>query len=162
MTALLTRRSVRKYTGEPVKPEDLTSILECGRLAPSATNQQAWHFVAVTDKALLEKIAALMPYGKHIAQSGATIAVFTAKDCFGPHEDAPAATTNMLLAAHALGYGACWIGCYDTPTYPDVAALLNAPDDWTMMTLFSVGVIDGPIPTPKKKAFEDVISYNGF
>ena len=50
--AMCTRRSVRKYTADPVKEEDLRKILDCGRLAPTGVNRQAWRFIVVTDAAV--------------------------------------------------------------------------------------------------------------
>ncbi len=160
--ALRTRRSVRKYAPTPVKQEDLETILDCGRLAPTAINRQSWRFVAVTDPMLKQKIADLMEYGKHIADAGACIAVFTGPECFGAHEDSCAATTCMLMAAHALGYAGCWIGCHDNPSYPKIAKLLGAPEGFTMMSLFSVGAPAGDPPKPAKRELADVASYNGF
>lgn len=163
ITALMTRRSVRKYKPDPVKPEDLAVILDCGRYAPSARNDQGWRFVVVTDDDLKREIAGLMPYGKHIEQAAACVVVLTndANTC-GPHEDAPAATMCMMTAAHALGYGTCWIGCYDNSAYPQIARMLGTPEGWTMMTLFSLGVPDGEPRKAAKKPVEEVVSYNGF
>ena len=56
LTALRTRRAVRKYTDDPVKPEDLETILDCGRYAPCGINRQGWRFIVVTDPAVREKI----------------------------------------------------------------------------------------------------------
>ena len=50
ITAMTTRRSIRKYTSDPVKPEDLEAILNCGRLAPTGVNRQAWKFIVATDQ----------------------------------------------------------------------------------------------------------------
>ena len=163
ITALMTRRSVRNYKPDPIKPEDLATILDCGRYAPSATNSQGWRFVVITDDDLRQKIAQWMPYGKHIAQAPASIVVLTSDEgTYGPHEDAPAATMCMMLAAHALGYGTCWIACYDNPAYQQIAKELGAPEGWTMMTLFTLGVPDGEPRSAAKKTLEEVVSYNGF
>ena len=56
MEAIRARRSIRKYQDRPVEEEKLQQVLEAGRLAPSARNQQQWHFIAVTDKQLKEKL----------------------------------------------------------------------------------------------------------
>lgn len=161
--ALMTRRSVRKYKPDPVREEDMRAILDAGRYAPSATNSQGWRFIVVTDPVKKQKIADMMPYGKHIAQAHACVVVMTSDEgTYGPHEDAPAATTCMMIAAQALGYGTCWIGCYDNPSYPKIAELLGAPKGWTMMTLFSLGVPDGEPRAANKKPIEEVVSYDGF
>ena len=55
--ALFTRRSIRKFTAEPVSDEDLQLVLKAAMCAPRAHNKQPWHFVVVRDKALMEKVA---------------------------------------------------------------------------------------------------------
>ena len=108
--AMCTRRSIRKYTADPVKEEDLRKILDCGRLAPTGVNRQAWRFIVVTDAAVKAAVAEATDYGKFIASAPVVIAVAIGPDAACPNEDSAAAACNMLNAAHALGYGGCWIG----------------------------------------------------
>ena len=110
ITAMTTRRSIRKYTSDPVKPEDLEAILNCGRLAPTGVNRQAWKFIVATDQKVKDAMADATDYGKFINQAAVVVAVAIGPEAACPFEDAGAATCNMLNAAHALGYGGCWIG----------------------------------------------------
>ena len=104
LTALRTRRAVRKYTDDPVKPEDLETILDCGRYAPCGINRQGWRFIVVTDPAVREKIyEANKRFCKFILQAPVLVVVAVGPDSVTPFEDSAAATCNMLNAAHDLG-----------------------------------------------------------
>ena len=122
LTALRTRRAVRKYTDDPVKPEDLETILDCGRYAPCGINRQGWRFIVVTDPAVREKIyEANKRFCKFILQAPVLVVVAVGPDSVTPFEDSAAATCNMLNAAHDLGYGTCWLSANgisaDLPAY---------------------------------------------
>lgn len=176
--AMLTRKSVRKFTDAPVLEEDLRKILDCGRMAPSGVNRQAWRFIVVTEQSVKEKVAAVCDYGHFIDQAPVVIAVAScdAKTAC-PNEDTAAATENMLLAAHALGYGGCWIGAngyaplrqkpndrrnipYNTSML--VGEVLGLEEGWRIMSVFCIGVpAEDPAPRPKK-ALEEIVSYNHF
>jgi nitroreductase len=110
---LFARRSIRKYTGEPVTDQEVTSLLEAGMAAPSASNRKPWHFCLIADKAALGKLAEGHPYGKMLTQAELAIAV-----CGDPAisswwvQDCTAATENILIAASGLGLGAVWLGCH--------------------------------------------------
>ena len=144
--AMCTRRSVRKYTADPVKEEDLRKILDCGRLAPTGVNRQAWRFIVVTDAAVKAAVAEATDYGKFIASAPVVSA---------------AAACNMLNAAHALGYGGCWIGSNGNATAERVGKVLRLPAGWKIYALFSVGVPAEEAHRDKKR-LEEVVSYNGF
>lgn len=116
LDAIHSRRSIRKYTGTPVADDMIETILRAGMAAPSAGNQQPWHFVVVTDRARLDAIPAFHPYSKMVTQAPAAILV-----CGDPEgrkwptfwvQDVSAATQNMLLAARDLGLGTVWVGIY--------------------------------------------------
>ena len=101
---LFARRSIRKYTGEPVTDDEITSLLEAGMAAPSASNRKPWHFCLIVDKTALKNLAEAHPYGKMLAQAELAIAV-----CGDPAisswwvQDCTAATENILVAASGLG-----------------------------------------------------------
>src|SRR5512136_1251648 len=104
--ALRKRRSVRKFTGAPIPREHLETIVDCGRLAATGSNQQPWDFIVVTDRAMFPKLK-----GQHdwIENAAAVIAVVMNPASRWWVEDGAAAVENMLLAATALGYGGCWL-----------------------------------------------------
>jgi nitroreductase len=120
LSALLGRRSIRKFTADPVSEEVLGQILEAGFAAPSAKNYRPWHFVTVSERPVLHQLAAAHPHGRMLAEAAAAIVVCgVPADAEGEREfwllDGAAATENMLVAAHALGLGAVWLGIYARP-----------------------------------------------
>ena len=177
IAAMTTRRSIRKFTDAPVKPEDLETILNCGRLAPTGVNRQPWRFIVVRDPEMRAKVAQATDYGKFIANAPVVIVVATEDEAAAcPNEDSAAATCNMLNAAHALGYGGCWIGANgyaplkDDPSDPHfvpyntsgrVGKVLGVPEGWRVMSVFCIGV-----PAEKaergKKSLEEIVSYDHF
>lgn len=114
--AILTRRSVRKYTGEPLKDDELKLILRAGFYAPSAHNHRPWHFIVIKDRELIEAIVRTHKYAGMLPQAGCAIIVCGDKTLEKMPgfiiEDCSAAMENMLLAAHGLGLGAVWCGLY--------------------------------------------------
>ncbi len=111
-----TRRSIRKYLDKPVPPEMIETILRAGMAAPSAGNQQPWHFIVVTDRNRREAIPAIHPYSKMVPQ--APVAIIVCGDPTGKKwptfwaQDCSAATQNMLLTARDLGLGSVWVGVH--------------------------------------------------
>lgn len=116
LEAIFTRRSIRKFTGEPIDETDLKTILKAGFSAPSAMNLQPWHFVVVRNDKVLKGITEVHPHAQMILQAGCGILVCGDKEKQSEigyiTEDCSAAIQNMLLAAHGLGLGAVWCGVY--------------------------------------------------
>lgn len=117
--AILTRRSIRKYRPEEVSSKTIEALLRAAMAAPSARNTQPWAFVVIDDRATLSAIADFHPHAKMLRQAAVAILV-CADTTRQPLEgywlqDCSAATQNILLAAHALGLGACWIGIQPRP-----------------------------------------------
>ncbi len=114
--AILTRRSVRAYTDQPVSEELIHKLLVAAMSAPSAGNGQPWHFGVVTERTVLNSLAELLPFGKMLQQAPLAIVVCgeTKGQPFDGYwvQDCSAATENLLLAAHALGLGGVWLGVY--------------------------------------------------
>ena len=114
LNAIYKRRSIREYTDEPVKIEDLREIVKAGTWAPSGLNNQPWRFVLITDTAIKLHLAEQTRYSHIVKAAPALIAVFLdiramyneVKD----HQAAGACIQNMLLAAEELGLGAVWLG----------------------------------------------------
>ncbi|KPL14885.1 MAG: NADH dehydrogenase [Bacteroides sp. SM23_62] len=116
MNAILTRRSIRRYSGKTVNKSDINLLLKAAMYAPSARNEQPWHFIVIDDRGLLGRISEVHPYASMLP--GAALAILVCGDenlelskGYWP-VDCAAATQNILLAAHALGLGAVWLGVY--------------------------------------------------
>ncbi|HMM19864.1 MAG TPA: nitroreductase family protein [Selenomonadales bacterium] len=121
------RRSIRSFTEEQIKEEELQAVLEAGLYAPSAGNQQAWHFTVIQSKELLDRLnfaakeAAKQLDNEHVRKMannekfnifyGAPTLVLVSglEQAMLIEADCAAATQNLLLAAESIGLGACWI-----------------------------------------------------
>lgn len=113
---IFSRRSIRSFTGEPVAETAIETLLRAAMAAPSAGNQQPWHFVVIRDRAVLDAIPSYHPHSQMCCQAPCAILL-----CADPAlqrypgfwvQDLSAATENLLLAAHALGLGAVWCGIH--------------------------------------------------
>ena len=102
------RKSVREYSEKTIEKKLIENIIDAGRLAATARNEQPWEFIVTCDKEILKKICAICPNGPFIKDANCLIAVFS-KNTKYYLEDCSASTQNMLLAIEALGLGACWI-----------------------------------------------------
>jgi nitroreductase len=153
ITAIRTRRSIRKYTGEPVDEQTLSTILDAGFCAPSASNKRPWHFLVIRDKAKLQMIGEVHPYAKMTPSADLCIVVCGDEAVQSSTgllvEDCSAAIQNMLLAAHGLGVGAVWCGLYGgrSDRHLEFARLLGLPPG-----IVTVGMIPFGYPAETKPA----------
>ena len=161
LEALRTRRSCRRFAAKDVGRDLLQQILDAGRLAATARNEQPWEFVVVTDRTARSEIAAMTDYGPFIADAPICIAVL-ATDTKYYLEDGSAATQNMLVAAHALGLGACWVAGDKKPYAPKVVARLGAPAEMNLVALIALGWPEGDLPNPKKRSLDEVSHWERF
>ncbi len=112
------RRSIRLYTDAPVSEAVVQKLLEAAMAAPSAAAKDPWRFVVVRDRGTLSKIAEALPNGRMIAK--AALGIVVCGEVPAAHDqqvgylvqDCSAAIENLLLCAHILGLGACWLGVY--------------------------------------------------
>ena len=131
--ALYTRRSIRSFTDAPVAEADLETLLRAAMAAPSAGNAQPWHFVAVTDRALLDAIPGIHPYAAmcKTAQAAVIVCAELALEKYPGNWvlDCAAATQNLMLAARGLGIGSVWCGLYpQQERMTAMAGLLRLPE----------------------------------
>jgi nitroreductase len=144
LDAIMSRRSIRRYNGEPATPEQIETVLRAAQAAPSAGNQQPWRFVVLTDPETLAAASATSPYARMLADAafGMVVCGDTA-DLKHPgmwQQDCAAAVENALLAAHAIGLGGVWLGYY--PKMERVAPLkelLGIPEHVEPMAILSIG-----------------------
>jgi nitroreductase len=141
LKSIFCRRSIRKYTAQPINKADTTSLLEAGMAAPSASNRKPWHFVTVTDRQTLQALADGHPYGKMLAQAPLAIVV-----CGDPSisdwwvQDCAAATENILIAAVGLGLGAVWLGCHGRCKREEaIRQVLDIPEGIAVLSMLSIG-----------------------
>ena len=116
---ILTRRSVRRYADRPVSDEDLRTILTAGMTGPSCVNARDWHFLVTRDRELLIKMAEANGRPAEPLKTAA-LGIMVMGDLERAFQRAPdywiidasIAAENMILAAHALGIGSVWLGCW--------------------------------------------------
>ncbi len=159
--AIRSRRSIRQFERQGVSRELLEQLVDCGRLAPTANNVQPWEFVVVTDDSVRKNIAAMTDHGKFIADAQAVIAVFC-KDTKYYLEDGCGATTNILVAAAALGLGACWVAGDKKPYCQEMMSILNVPAGYRLVSLIPVGYPAGPPPQVAKRPVAELIHWDKF
>ena len=150
IAAILQRRSIRTYRPDPVPEEDLRTILECGRQAPSAGNRQPWEFIVVREPQRRRQVAEAckgQTWGADAAVIICGIGLPEKSEKWWP-VDTAIAMQNMILAAAALGYGTCWVGAFDED---QVKAALGIPDSVRVVALTPLGVPDvSPDARPRK------------
>lgn len=147
----LKRRSVRKFTNEPVTDEQINKLLHAAMSGPSAVNKRPWEFYVVRDPS---KLAALNKVGFASYPSPLMIVIAGNQLQFLPAgasdywiEDVSAAAENILLEATNLGLGACWCGVYPGKLREkQVAKILAMPLTHTPFAIVIIGHPDGPIP----------------
>lgn len=166
---IMTRTSIRAFTPEAVSEQDIETMLRAAMAAPTAVNKQPWQFVVITDRALLDTIAADQP-NIHMAAK-APLAIVVCGDMelalTGPEQafwvqDASAATENLLLSAHALGLGAVWCGIHPVAAREAYfRSLLNLPDGVVPLACVVIGHPDQQ-PQPKDKWKPERIHQNTY
>jgi nitroreductase len=159
--AITSRRNVRDFADQPIRPEDLDQILEAGRRSPSSQNWQPCDFVAVTDRAQLQDLSRVFYGAHHVAGSAATIAVIAPasdNDFHRAQFDLGQATMSMALAAADLGIGSCHAGVADIELARRVLVL---PEDRAWVLLLSLGYPAdrplAPVRRPDRRPFDEVV-----
>ena len=166
---IMTRTSIRSFTDRAVSADTIEMLLRAGMAAPTAVNKQPWHFVAITDRAVLDELGDEGRQSQMWQESPLAIAVCGDMDkaLDGPAQafwvqDCSAATENILLAAHALGLGAVWTGCYPmVERMTNVSQVLNLTDNLVPLCVIVMGY-PNESPEPKDKWKPENVTYNKF
>lgn len=158
MQGLITRRSVRQYTDQNVSDADITEIVTAGMYAPSARHQLIWEFVAITDRAKLKRLAEELPTAAMAKSAAFAVAVCAdLSRAASPDywdQDCAAATQNILLACHAKGLGAVWIGMYPHAEREDVVKkVCGIPAEIKVQSLILAG--HPAAPAKREERFDE-------
>ncbi|MBC8552612.1 MAG: nitroreductase family protein [Candidatus Brocadiales bacterium] len=156
---LLSRRSVRKFKKEPVADEIIQNILEAGRLAPSATNVQPWHFIMLRKQEAKEACSFQGFNGWTSDSDFIIVGVYKPSQPMMDHYalmDVTIALQNMVIAGALQGVGSCWIGAWDDTKLRSVIGL---PSDYKIVGLVPFGIPDGVPSQPNKKPLENIVHY---
>jgi nitroreductase len=173
--AIKGRRSIRFYTEEEVTDEELNTLLEAATWAPSPCNKQSWRFVVVRKPETIEKLYKAASYSTQnqtfVKKAKTVIVVCTDLDLYKtfPHreralslftiQETAAATQNLLLAAHALGLGACWVSLFSED---QVKEALNLPKNIRPLVIIPLGHTKSKTNPRPRKPLRDVVSYENF
>jgi len=162
LDAMKTRRSVRRYKPDMPEKKDLEAIIEAGLYAPSGHGQQSSMIIAVTDRALRDR---LMEMNRKIGGwaegfdpfygAPALLLVLSDKTSANHVYDGSLSMGNMMLAAHALGLGSCWINRareeFESEEGKEILKALGVEGDWEGIGHCIVGYVDGELPEAKAR-----------
>jgi len=168
--AINTRRTIRKYRNVPLEWDKVLSILEAGRMAPSAGNVQNWRFVLVTSPKRRLEIAEGCLQQYWIAQAPVVIVVVAEPNrsewYYGERgakvytiQNCAAAVQNMLLAAQELGVGAAWVGAFDEPM---IHRLVEAPEGAVVQAVLPLGYADEHPQVPPRLDLAVLIRFDKY
>ena len=159
-----TKRAVREFLPEPLRDEDIHTILYAGRRAQSAKNMQPWHFIAIRNPEILTKLSNLGTWAGHLAKAPLAVAIIT------PHPDtrfsimfdAGQSAAYMQLVAWELGIGSCLATIYDTEAARE---LLGFPEELHIRIAISFGypqdanILSKPPQKNGRRSFDEVIHW---
>lgn len=170
LDAIRGRRSIREFKSNRINENDLKKILDAGRLAPSAGNCQPLELVVVKNERIKRELANAA-FGQNFVAEAPVVIVVCANVArtssrYGRRgtelyyiQDTAASTQNILLAAHALGYGTCWIGAFDESA---AARAINAPPQVRLVAIIPIGKpAEKPAPT-SRLPLSKIVHYDGF
>ena len=166
---IMTRVSVREFTGEKISEAQIDTLLRAAMAAPSAINKQPWAFIVVTDEAKIAQLGDSLPCSR--CANHPAVAIIPCGDLSKAIEgemaafwinDMSAATENLLLAAHSMGLGAVWTGLHpDMNRARMVQQLLGLPEHIIPLCVVPVGV-PAEQPEVKDKYKPENIHYNAW
>lgn len=152
------RRSIRCYTEEHIDNKNIEIIIKSGIYTPSGKNGQPWKFKVVEDKNIINKLSDLSIYGSWMRTASHFILIFLDKQCSYNYlkdvQSCGAAMQNIMLAAHSLGIGSCWIGEI-LPKANEVKSILGISNNSIdLMGIITLGYERGKSINPGRKQFE--------
>ena len=174
--AIRERRSIRNYKTTPVSEEQLNTVLEAARWAPSWANTQCWQFVVVRDNETKERLADTLSSGNPsiAAIKDAPILIVACAELqrSGWYKGAQAtdkgdwfmldvglAMQNLTLAAHGLGLGTVHVGLFDAPK---AAQILDVPDGVALVEMTPLGYPEGQFTAPPRKELSEFVFYEKY
>ncbi|MCL7415776.1 MAG: nitroreductase family protein [ANME-2 cluster archaeon] len=153
MDAIYQRRSVRKFTSDPVDRQIIEKLIKDAQMAPSAGNLQARDFIVVTNTAVKKKLMEAALNQKFLVQAPVVIVfcantprscrIYSARGELYSIQDASISAMVMMLAAHDMGLATCWVGAYSDV---DVAEILMIPPNIRPVCMLALGY---PADIPK-------------
>jgi len=136
--AIRTKRAVRKFLARPLEEDVVRAILNAGRRSQSSKNEQAWRFIAIRDKSVLQELSRCGEWAGHLAGAALGVAILTAEPeaKFQTMFDAGQTAAFMQLAAWELGIGSCPASIYE---HEKARLILGFPAEWHLRIALSFG-----------------------
>ena len=168
--ALIVRRSCKDYLPTPVSRETLTELIDIARYSPTGANKNAWRFVAVTNRQILNSLGQIARTCSWLASAQAAIVpiVDPAATRYWL-EDSSVAAYQIWLAAEARGLGAAWAAMYQSDNTEEsnrrqgiVRGLLNIPANYNVPMIMAIGYRKSPPADKKRPELEEVIAWETF
>jgi nitroreductase len=157
-----TRRSIRKFTDEPVSDKLINKIIEAGTWAPSGMNNQPWKFAVIKEKDLKDQISKLTHYSRIIQRANVLVAVFLDHaESYDRTKDVQAmgaCIQNMLLTIHSMGLGAVWLGQI-LKNKDNVLELVRGPKDLELMAVIALGHPAEKGGKPSRKGLDKTVFF---
>ena len=165
LEAIHGRRSIRRYKSQPVGDQEIRKIIEAANWAPSACNTQGWRFIVIDDRQIIEDLVKLdTAYFVKDALQGILVLYDNRTDNLEYADyiqSASAAIQNMLLTAHSMGIGTCWI-CH-LPRKAEIRRYFEIPSRYDPVALITLGYYESvPVTVKRKHSVDEIISRNRF
>ena len=166
------RRSVRKFQSTPIPNDHLMQILEAANFAPTPRNRQAWKFLIIQKREIIDQIKEecikkagedSKKYYTDYLSAPVYVEVLAYTETRNPANDMTAAALaaeNLMLAARAFGYGTVF--CVNSIPEEVTKGILNIPDDYKRICITPIGIPDEWPETPEKKETKEVVLYDKF
>jgi len=156
-----TLSSIRMYEEREAEMDVVRKVIEAGRLAPSAHNDQPWEFVLITEKTRLQEMAKYCISGSFISQVSFAVVVLTDPNSKWQQIDTTRAAQNMVLTGWSLNLGSCWIGRLDKDGMKNY---FNIPAIWDILTVLPFGYFNNKIVPHNKlrKSPDEVFHLNEY
>lgn len=160
MKALLERRSIRKFTKQPIGQEELEQIVKAALYAPSAMARQTWKFTVVTDPEKIQRLASAIREeigreGYNMYEPQALIIPSNDRDNHLGADDNACALENIFLAAYSFGIGSVWLnqlhGICDVPAVREILNEWEIPQNHVVYGMAALGYPDGPLTREVEK-----------
>jgi len=164
--AISQRSSIRAYKATEVEEDKLRKVLEAARLSPSASNRQEWKFIVIRNKEARKKLAKAA-FGQSFIEEAPVVIVACGTEskamlgCGQPTHtvDLSIACAYMILEAHELGLGTCWIGAFRED---ETKRILNIPEHVRVVAMTPLGYPNQPPSKKFRKSLDQIVCYEKY
>ncbi|MFX1564787.1 MAG: nitroreductase family protein [Promethearchaeota archaeon] len=167
MEAIVTRKSIRAFTDQEVTDDQIQALLQAMVASPSAGNRQPWRIYVVRDVSIKKKLAIGAYDQQFIIKAPVVFVVCRVPDESGARykdrgrdfysiQDTAAMTQNLLLAAHSMGLGGCWVGAFNDRA---IGTAIECPSGVLPVSIIPVGY---PAESPQARPRRPIASIVHF